>query len=43
LLDRVGKKESVRGLKLTVHYRKMDADCPVPGRMIVIVDLSTHV
>ncbi len=24
-------------LKSTIHYRKMDADCPVPRRMSVIV------
>lgn len=30
-------------LKLTIHYRKMDADCPVPRRMSVIVDGSTQV
>lgn len=29
--------------KLTIHYRKSEVDCPVPGRMIVIVDLSTQV
>lgn len=30
-------------LKLTIHYRKMDADCPVPWRMSVIVYRSTQV